>query len=127
MPRHQPLDRSQALIGAFHYVMAGTAVNVNVDQPWSQHRVAEVQHPRAGRNAHVGPEANGSDDAIFHHYYCVVDRFQRSEQLPCQQNRCQIGAFRVAGKTALLEIAERVYGLRGEMPNSSPPTTSRSL
>ena len=90
MQRHQALDRSQALVGAFHHIVSRTAVNVNVDQPGSQHRVAEIEHPRIDWKANLLPGTDRCDNSILHHQGRVIDLLQRSKQLPCQQNYRQV-------------------------------------
>ena len=48
--RHKAFDRRQALVGALHHIVTGTAVNVNVNESRSENGVAEIDDTRAPGN-----------------------------------------------------------------------------
>ncbi len=67
MADHHALDRRQAFVGAFHHVVSGAAVNVDVNESRRQHSIAEVHDPRVRRGGYGITGAEGQNDSVLEH------------------------------------------------------------
>jgi len=77
---------------------------------------------------HLITAADSGNDAIFDEKGCVIDYFERSKQLPCQENCRQISTSGVVrrrvrnGHSRRLSDNTSVVG-RGKLPNVPPALT----
>gem|GEM_PF-7051764 len=44
MPGQMKFKRGNRLLGAFHHVVPGSAMNMHIDEAWSEYVVSEIYH-----------------------------------------------------------------------------------
>jgi hypothetical protein len=82
VPREQALDGGEAIGIAFHDIVAGGAVNMNVDEAGREDGVAKIDDASAGGDRHLRARAGGGDDTVFDNEHSIVHALQWREHLP---------------------------------------------